>query len=206
MQPKFLYIFFIAVIYTFAIPADLSAQEWKFIKERDGIKVYTRNEENNPVKSYKGEVDMKTDMTRLRKVIGSIDSFDWWDENIKEIKVLDYQKEKLIKYYLVYDVPWPLEDRDLCVEAHITNDSVTGKRMVMATPLLNVIPENPDKVRIKNYWQSWTMEPAENGIVHIKLEGSVDPGGSIPAWIINMVITDTPLNIIKKVRDIVEVK
>lgn len=206
MQPKFLYTFVLAVIYTFVIPVSLSAQEWKFIKERDGIKVYTRNEEDNPVKSYKGEVDMKTDMTRLRKVIGSIDSFDWWDDNIKEIKVLEYQKEKLIKYYLIYDVPWPFEDRDLCVEARITNDTVTGKRMVRATPLRDVIPENPDMVRIKNYWQSWTMEPTGNGIIHVTLEGSVDPAGSIPAWIINMVITDTPLNIIKKVRDIVEVK
>jgi hypothetical protein len=206
MQPKFLYIIILSAIYTFIIPVSLSAQEWKFIKERDGIKVYTRNEEDNPVKSYKGVVDMNTDMARLRKVIGSTDSFDWWDDNIKEIKVLEYQKEKLIKYYLIYDVPWPFEDRDLCVESLITNDSVTGKRMVRATPLRDVIPENPDMVRIKNYWQSWTMEPAGNGIIHVTLEGSVDPAGSIPAWIINMVITDTPLNIIKKVRDIVEVK
>jgi hypothetical protein len=179
----------------------LSGQDWKFIKERDGIKIYTRNEEDNPVKSFRGEMDLKASMEQISKIIGSIESFDWWADDISEIKVLDYSREKYIKYYLVYDVPWPLEDRDLCVETLITNDTVKGTRLVKATPLVGVIPEKPDMVRIKNYWQSWTIEPAGAGILHLTLEGSVDPGGSIPAWIINMVIADTPLSIMRQVKE-----
>jgi hypothetical protein len=38
-------------------------------------------------------------------------------------------------------------------------------------------------------------------MVHLILEGYADPGGYIPAWLYNMVITDTPINVIKKVRD-----
>jgi hypothetical protein len=180
------------------------SQEWEFKKERDSIKIYTRNEENNPVKSYKGEVDLHTSMAKISTVLGSIESFDWWDKNIHDIKVLAYEKEKYIRYYLVYDLPWPVTDRDLCVEAVITNNPTTGKRVVRATPLEGVIPEKPDLVRIKYYWQEWTMQPAGPGLVHVTLEGSVDPGGYIPPWLVNMVITDTPLNIIRKLREKVE--
>ncbi|HOX79294.1 MAG TPA: hypothetical protein PLW31_14795, partial [Bacteroidales bacterium] len=67
-----------------------------------------------------------------------------------------------------------------------------------------LVPEYSDRVRITNYWQRWTMEDAGNGLVHLVLEGSVDPGGNIPSWLINMVITDTPLNIMRKVREQVE--
>jgi hypothetical protein len=64
-----------------------------------------------------------------------------------------------------------------------------------------VIPEKPGMVRIKNYWQSWTIEPAGSGVLHFTLEGSVDPGGSIPSWIVNMVIADTPLSIMRQVQE-----
>lgn len=198
---KFYQIFFIILINLFLLKGNVMSQEWEFIKERDGIKIYTRNQEDNPVKSYRGEADLHTTMEQLRTVLGSIENFDWWDKNIRDIKVLAYEKEKLIRYYLIYDLPWPVTDRDLCVEAIITDDTVTGKRIVRATPLVGVIPEKPDLVRIKNYWQEWATEPAGPGTFHVTLEGSVDPGGYIPAWLVNMVITDTPLNIMKKLRD-----
>ena len=204
MKLKFLQVLFLSILYNLVFTGILSGQAWNFIKERDGIKIYTRNEEDNPVKSFKGEMDLVASMEQISKIIGSIESFDWWADDISEIKVLDYSREKYIKYYLVYDVPWPLEDRDLCVETLITNDTIKGTRLVKATPLVGVIPEKPDKVRIKNYWQSWTIEPAGAGILHLTLEGSVDPAGAIPTWIINMVITNTPMNVMTKAREQVE--
>jgi len=182
----------------------ITAQEWKFVKERDGIKIYTRSDENSEVKSFKGVADFQTTMEKMSRLIGRVESFEWWDEDVSEIKVLDYKEEEYIKYYVVYDVPWPLTDRDLCVNALITNDPLTGKRMVRATALEGAVPEKPDKVRIKNYWQQWSMEPMGNGLVHVVLEGTVDPAGHIPTWIVNMVITDTPLNIMTKARNVVE--
>jgi hypothetical protein len=186
------------------ISSRISAQEWKFVKERDGIKIYTRSDENSEVKSFKGVADFQTTMEKMSRLIGRIESFEWWDEDVSEIKVLDYKEEEYIKYYVVYDVPWPLTDRDLCVQAIITNDPLTGKRLVRATTLEGAVPEKPDKVRIKKYWQQWSMEPLGNGLVHVVLEGTVDPAGHIPTWIVNMVITDTPLNIMTKARNVVE--
>jgi hypothetical protein len=204
MKPALIRIFFISIVFNLVFLFNLSAQDWTFVKERDGIKIYTRSEENTNIKSFRGEADLKTTMEKMRHVVGRTESFDWWDESIKEIKVLAYEEEKMIRYYLVYDLPWPLSDRDLCAEAIITNDTVTGIRTVRATALPGVVPDKSDKVRIKYYWQQWTMVPKENGIVHVTLEGSVDPGGAIPTWLINMIISDTPLNIITKLRNIVE--
>jgi hypothetical protein len=205
-MPRKISTIIVFIICNLLINGYLSAQEWTFIKEKDGIKIYTRSVEDNPVKSFKGVTDYKTDMSEMRKVIGRIESFDWWEEDITEIKVLAYEEEKLIRYYLVYDVPWPLSDRDLCVEATITNDSVTGARKVYSVSKPDLLPEKPDKVRIHYYWQQWVMEPAGEGLVHATLEGSVDPAGAIPTWIVNMVITDTPLNVMTKVREQVEGK
>ena len=206
MKLNFIPVFFIVIFYNLAFSGNLSAQDWNFIKESDGIKIFTRSEESSALKSFKGEADLKTDMEKISKVIQQTENYDLWNDDISEIKVLGYEKDKYIKYYLVYDVQWPFSDRDLCVEALISTNPVTGKRVVLATPLPGVIPENPDMVRITNYWQQWTMEPAGNGMIHLTLEGSVDPGGNIPAWLTNLVISNTPLNIMRQVREQVEVK
>lgn len=182
------------------------AQGWEFVKERNGIKVFTRKEPNTSLKSFKGIMDVHSTMDRVKKLIGNVHNTEWWDKNVKDIRVLYYEENKHFKYYLRYDVPWPLADRDLCVDACVKEDPVTGIREINAKPLPNLVPEQEGVVRITNYWQKWVIQPMDNGIIRITLEGSVDPGGSVPTWLINLVITDTPLNVMGGIKEKVEIK
>jgi hypothetical protein len=179
------------------------SQSWEFAKEKDGIRVYTRKEPNSTLKSFKGETIFNTSIDKVFFILGDATNFDWWDKDISLIKVLSFEPGKNIKYYLVYDVPWPLADRDLAVNSEIAINPTTGDRTITATPLLNVIPEKKDIVRIKKYWQRWTVQPMENGKVKVILEGFVDPAGSVPAWLYNMTITETPLKVIQSLKDMV---
>jgi len=186
------------------INLSVSAQSWKFIKEKDGIKIYTKESEGSSFKSFRGETVYHSTMEELSKFIGNVENVDWWDKNVKEIKVLYFKPDEIIKYYLLYDVPWPLNDRDLCVEAKITVDPVTGEKVVSAKPLFDVVPEKEGVVRIRHYWQKWTLKPIGKNTVQAVLEGSVDPGGIVPSWLFNMVIVDTPLKVMRGIKTLVE--
>lgn len=178
----------------------LLSQSWNLVKEKDGIKVYTSLEPGTSFKSFKGETEFRADADKVMDLLGNVKNFDWWDDNISEIRVLGIEEGKFIKYYLVYRVPWPLYDRDLCVEATISYDDKTGAKTVFARPMEFDIPEYPNRVRIKSYWQKWTVLPLQNGMIRLTVEGFVDPGGIVPSWIYNMVITETPLKVIRDVR------
>jgi hypothetical protein len=186
------------------LSASAFSQSWVFIKEKDGIKIYTRKEAGNSIKSFKGVTDIHASIEKVNNLIGNVKNLDWWDKNLKEIKVIYYEKDKRSQYYLVYDSPWPVTDRDLCVDATITTDPVTGIRTIVSVPLKGVIPERHDLVRITEYRQTWTIEPMEKDLVHVVLEGHVDPAGSVPDWIYNMVITETPLKIIRGIKNRLE--
>jgi hypothetical protein len=198
--------FIIPVLIMIAFPRTIFAQSWDFVKEKDGIKIYTRKVAGSSLKSFKGVTDIHVPIEKVFNLIGNVRNVDWWDKNLKEIKVLYYEKDKKSQYYLVYDSPWPVTDRDLCVDATIRTDPVTGIRTVHSVPLPNVVPENPDYVRIKDYWQNWTIEPAGKNLVHVVLEGYVDPAGAVPDWVYNMVITGTPLKIIGGIKQLLESK
>jgi len=182
-------------------PKDAYPQLWNFAKEKDGIKIYTRDELNSSLKSYKGEVTFKASIDKVNLLVGDAKNLDWWDKNISNIKVIAFERNKFIRYYLVYQVPWPLSNRDLVLESQITTDSVTRERTVVSKPLSNVIPEKQNLVRIKKYWQKWTVQPMDKGYVHVILEGFVDPNGNIPSWLYNLAITETPYNVIYSLRE-----
>jgi hypothetical protein len=44
----------------------------------------------------------------------------------------------------------------------------------------------------------------ENGVIRLILEGFVDPAGNVPTWLYNMVITETPLKIMRRVKKFVQ--
>ena len=192
----------------FALLTSLSllAQSWDFIKEKDGIKIYTRKEVGNSLKSYKGVCDIHAPAAKVFAMIEDVNNTEWWDKNLNQIKVLHYEKQKRAQYYLVYDLPWPVTDRDLCVDVIATTDPVTGVSKVIAGPLPSLIPESNDMIRIKEYRQTWTITPAGKEMAHVVLEGLVDPAGSIPDWISNMVIVDSPIKVINGLRQRLEKK
>jgi hypothetical protein len=175
---------------------DLHSQPWKFVKEKYGIKVYTGDRKNSTLKTFKGEAILHTTVSKVYSIIGSVRPTDHWDENIKELKVLLLEKDKSFSYYLIYSIPWPLHNRDLCVEAKISKDTVTGNITIISQSRPQLVPENSDLVRIRDYWQKWTIQPIDGQHLRLILEGYADPAGNIPGWLYNMVITDTPLKLI----------
>jgi hypothetical protein len=189
--------FFCTLIQT----SSIAAQSWNFIKEKDGIKIYTRTEEGKSLKSYRGVTRISSSAETIFAVLEDINDIDWWDKNLTQMKVLLNEKNKRMQYYFVYNSPWPVTDRDLCVEVSMTKDTVTGERKINAFALNGVIPERKNMDRIKDYWQTWIITPTGQENSDVVLEGFVDPAGNIPAWIANMLIIETPIKAIKGLKD-----
>jgi len=192
------------VLAGFLLQVSALAQEWKLAKERDGIRIYTREEPNSPLKAFKGETYLHASVDTVIRLLGNADDFDWWDKNIKEMEILEYEKYKSIKYYMIYDIPWPFNDRDICLYAKISHDTITDTAQIYTLPLNDLIPEREGIIRMTNYRQIWTVKPYKDGMVHVIMEGFGDPAGKIPAWLYNMLLTDTPLNILRKVKERLE--
>jgi hypothetical protein len=197
----FQFLFIIIFFFTLMLSGPMKAQSWDFVKEKNGIKIYTHEEAGKSLKSYRGVTDINTTAENIFVLIEDVNNTDWWDKNITQIQVLLYEKYKRAQYYLVYDLPWPVIDRDLCVDVTVSIDPVTGERKITAVPLTGVIPERNNMVRIKDYLQTWTIIPAGKEMTHVVLEGFVDPAGSIPDWISNMLIVDSPFKTISGVKE-----
>jgi len=187
------------VVFFIVANSDLWGQPWNFAKEEDGIKIYTRNQKNSSLKSYRGEMILHAPYQKVCSMFGNANNIDWWGPDFNNIKVLAYVPGKYVQFYYIYDMPWPLTDRDMAVNAAVKTDTATGEYSVLSTPLLNVIPEKPGLVRIKKYSQKWTVKPLDKGNVLVNLEGFVDP--DVPAWLYNMLVTEMPVRTMRLLRE-----
>ncbi|MDP4203653.1 MAG: START domain-containing protein [Bacteroidota bacterium] len=190
---------FLIIIVSF-IASTVNAQQWQFVNKKDSIYIYTRKDVGKKLKSFKAVTRIKAPAEKIFALLEDVNKTDWWDKSLSQIKVLRYVKNKLAQYYLVYDLPWPVIDRDVCVTVIDSVDRRKGIYTLKATPLSGVIAIQKDKVRITDYYQTWIVKSIAKDLSLVELEGYVDPAGSIPDWVFNMVIFKIPTNCIKGVR------
>lgn len=184
----------------------LSAQSWELVKEDNGIRVFTRSEPGSSLKSFRGEKIIQASFDKICAVLDNPYDTSWWGDGISDIRVLAYEPLKFARYYMVYQLPWPMSDRDLVVETAVSQDAVTGERRFITRSLADQLPEKSGRVRMKDYRQSWTVQPMKEGKVRVVLEGSFNPGGNIPSSAYNLVVERTPVKSIRSLEEAVRNK
>jgi hypothetical protein len=202
LQPRFHFICLFILIQGFA--GSLAAQSWDLVREQNGIKIYTREEAGKSLKAYKGTSIIRAPAEKVFALIEDVNHTEWWDPNLSEIKVLAYEKNRMAQYYLVFDSPWPVADRDLYVDVTVAIDRLKGIYSITAVPFAGIMPEHEDRVRIRDYRQTWTVSSSGENSAQVILEGYVDPAGKIPVFLSDILTVQSPLNAIQGVKQRME--
>jgi hypothetical protein len=199
MKHKLIYIAPL-MLATLLFSGSLFAQNWKFVKEKDGVQLYTRQSAGKGLKYFKGIAEINTPAERIYSKLEDVYQTDWWTKDVTQIKVLSYAKDRLAQYYLVYDLPWPFKDRDLCVNVTAFINHTTGERRLTAVPMQGTCVVNNQCVRMKEFWEEWRIRPIDKNRSLVELEFYINPGTHLPDWIVNMVLTDSPIKVIRAMR------
>jgi hypothetical protein len=183
---------------------DLTAQSWNFVKEKNGIRMFTQVQEGSSFKCFKGETDFHATMEQLGQYIGVANNFDQWDENIRDLRVLASLPGQQVDCYFVYKTPWPLSNRDFYARVDVMYDTATRTKTVYAYPLEGEHPSRDGVVRIKDYWLRWILTETDGQTIHGIIEGFIDPAGMVPSWLYNLVIVEAPYKVMSGIKHRVE--
>ncbi|MFM2291194.1 MAG: hypothetical protein RIS29_1007 [Bacteroidota bacterium] len=177
-----------------------SGQNWSFVKEKNEVKIYTRPMEGSGLKACKGVADINATALEVYTLVEDLNHTEWWDENLKIKKMFFYEKNKRARYYLQYNLPYPLVDRDLIADVSVRADFDNNVFKIYAKPVSGLVALKKNFVRIQDYQQSWTITANDAHSAHIEMECLLDPGGVVPDWLINMVMVNSPSNSINNIR------
>ena len=125
-------------------------------------------------------------------ILLDIDHHTKWVYATKKSWLINKFDNNNVLYYAETALPWPMNNRDMAIRMKIFHDTVDKVLTVTTRGEPDAIPEKKGIVRIRRFKANWKVKPADNGKISILYNLDVDPGGSTPAWLVNMFVNKGP--------------
>jgi len=160
-------------------------------KELD-IQVYTREVANSELKEFKGITHIKAPVSAFVALLKDTSAATKWMKDVLEYEVLDEVSETESLVYAVNGAPWPVTNRDSVIRSIMSQDA-SGAVTVQLTGEPESKEKNEDYVRMPALTGSWTFKPQADGVVEVVYQVHANPGGSLPTWLVNSIVVETPM-------------
>lgn len=183
-------------------PALRAQEKWELKKDENGIKVFTRRLSDEKLKEIKVVTEMPGTPAQLVAVILDVPNHKNWVYGIQETRLLKKVNDNTIIYYNVADLPWPVSDRDMVLQLTVSKDPNTQYTSIRSKSLQDYLPHQKGKIRVPYSTASWKIVPLTEKSILAEYTFSVNPGGSLPAWVVNSVVTSGPLHTFTELRKV----
>ena len=187
-----------------AQPTGDDSQPWEMVKEDQHLMVYARKAEHSKIKEIKVETEVTGSLSSVIAVLRDIDAYPDWIYNLKSARQLPQATAQENFYYSEIKFPWPLSNRDYIARSQLVQDTLSRAITIDVVGLPEELPKNKGIVRIPEMRINWELTPIDSNRVKIMYHLHSDPGGSVPAWLINMFVDEGPTRSIRNLRSMLE--
>ncbi len=189
----------LSVIFSQSIPG-LTQEGWELKKEKDGIRVYTKDIKDSDFKAFRGQTEVKGQLSDVIAVLLDVDQYKEWMPDTKSVKVLKEDSETDITYYVATDVPWPVSDRDGVYQMRVSYDKETPSISIFVKALPDYVEEYKGHVRVRKSDTVYKLVQVGENRVMVDYEVAAEPGGGIPAWMVKMKVVSIPFESLEALR------
>lgn len=178
-------------MFTFAA----TKEGWEIVKidNNHQITTYKKQEANRPFQSFRAEGILNAPLEAVVRQQLDVNNLKRWYMNADESKLLKRVSDTELYYYLKLKTPFGIPARDMAVKITIEPySSAKGSLILRYQAVPNFIPITADVVRITTYQMTTKLTPRGNQQTYEETEGYAEPGGSMPAWLLNTVQQKTP--------------
>jgi hypothetical protein len=178
--------------------------EWKLEKNKNGVSVYTRNITGSSYKEFKAVVTVSASLSTVVSVFKNTNGFiEWMDKCIEASQLKKISETEGIGYYVI-DAPWPVTNRDMVTQYVIHQDSLSKVVVISMEGKPGYIAAKEGLVRLPKLKGFWKFIPKGNNNTEIIYQVHAELGGSVPAWLANYTVVDSPFKTMENF--VVEVK
>jgi len=175
-----------AVIIFTLTPLKAEDEEWRFVYEADGITVHKRIKEDTNFFEFKSTGVLRGEISDYLSVILDTEIMpDWAPQCLEAQNVESINDRETIIYVACNDV-LPVADRDYVAKRTIISNSEKSTIRVNINLIENPgAPDIKSRVHIPYLQCCWILKRINPSHTHVELRACVDPGGWLPAWLVN---------------------
>jgi hypothetical protein len=185
------------LILVFATGLTSPSSECELRKSKDGIQVFACDTPDSKLKSISATFQLDASISTLASHVMDIAAYPHWQYKVSETELIERVNEHELVYRGEVKAPWPVSNRDLVVRLRISQDPKTKVTKILAISEPDRFPQKQGVVRVPKSETRWVITPISNTRLQVEYYFSVDPGGSIPGWLLNLTIAEGPYQTFK---------
>ena len=177
------------------------AQDWRFAKEKSGVRVETASIDGSPFLAFRAETVIDAPKEAVLMALNDHESYAEWYANCKATDLIERHGDESALVRVTIDVPFPLADRDAV--NWVTVERKPAGTLVSLQNQPGRIDEVKGLVRIQVASGGWWLQ-SEGDATRVIHFYHADPKAKAPAWLVNRFVVDGPLRTLSKLRRKVE--
>jgi hypothetical protein len=186
------------------IPGSGNNNDWTLKKEKDGINVYNRRSDFSKVNDTRVEMDLPGTIDQLAAILRDVNNYPDWVYSARNSRMVKKVNENEVIYYSEIGTPWPASNRDYYADLRFNFNPASRSMNVISVGMKDYLPEKKDLVRVPMSRGLWTVTTQSEKKIHLQYILQIDPGGSVPAWIINSFASKAPIETFAKLKQKME--
>ncbi len=173
----------------------LAQTEWKLEKSGNGIEIHTREIPEVEIKEFKASTIIDVPIDDVIAELDNVDAHPEWMSDITFARTLPDSPH--ITHYNI-KLPFPFKNRYVVMENE-TKASDGSHRIEMWTSDLELsdVDGHVKIPYVKGYWQFTRIDDSTTEVVYQFVS---DPGGSVPDWLVNAFVVQSPFKTLTKLK------
>jgi len=179
---------------------------WTTQKEKDGIKISSRHSPNSPFNDIRVELDLTGNIEQLEAILVNVNKYKEWSYATKVSRLIKSLGPGKFIYYTEIEVPWPATNRCFYANFELKKKLPERSMHITAENIPDYQPVPKDLVQVPLTRGTWDITTITNKSIHVDYVLEMNPGGSLPVWVLNLFSTKGPMesfeNIKKKMKEL----
>jgi hypothetical protein len=174
--------------------------EWQLQTNKDGIQVYVRAQPGSRFQEVKVECEMPGTLAQFVALYSDVANYHNVIRNTRRAYMLRAVSEKEFFYYLETQLPALVANRDLVMRLQFAYTPATHYLQIHTSSVNGLVPVQAGIVRVPYFrgeWQVWALSATRLKITYCF---RVDPGGALPAWLVNRLAPVAPYQSLLQLR------
>lgn len=170
-------------------------------KSAEGIEVYTCKMEDSKINSIQSSFTVSTSFSALSEALFDLNNFPKWQYKIIKTEMLKLISKQEFIYRAELETPWPVSNRDLILHVKMSQGPNPDEYHFSALGKPDFIPPREGFVRVPVSEAHWYITIVDKNNIQIKHSILIDPGGSIPTWLMNLSLAEGPYETFRNLRE-----
>lgn len=182
------------------VPQVYSSSEWTEALEDSGITVFKRSRAASPYQEVRAQARLKGQVSQFAGFFKDPENYKKWVYGALDTQLLETVKPNELIFRGVFQIPWPFENRELISRVLISESDSPASLTATLSHAPTQLPISSGLVRVDHFESIWNVSQDSEDAVRMSIDMYVEPGGKLPPFIVNLVLSRIQLWSIKNLR------